>query len=313
MRSLLSRLPRRVQSTLQRIRNPPFTQWEAIRPWTIALKSHAEYLSAEKEYSSLFCARRLIEAELQEPLENLQSAVLPGYCWVCRSIKELKIDLLYSNGGSVNWRERLTCPTCGLNNRMRLIAQYFDRMPKNEGSRVYITEHVTHLASHLIQRHPNIVTSEYLEASFKAGEKNTQGVRHEDVTSLSFGNSEFDYILSFDVLEHVPNYGNALSEFYRVLKRGGKLILTVPFVCSYPTNLIRASIRADGSTDHIFPPEYHGDPIDADSGILCYYHFGWELIENLIATGFSDAELSLNWSLQYGHIGGEQILIVASK
>ena len=313
LRSLLSRLPLGVQSALRRLRDPPFRQWEAIRPWAITLKSYTEYLLAEKEYSSLFAARRLIEAELQEPLANLQSAVQPGYCWACRSIKELKVDLLYSDGQNVNWRERLTCPTCGLNNRIRLIAQYFDRIPKDENPRAYVTEHITHLAGYLTERYPGVVTSEYLGASFKPGEKNAQGVRHEDVTSLSFGNSEFDYVLSFDVLEHVPSYRNALSEFHRVLKPGGKLILTAPFVCSYPANLVRAIVNADGSTNHILPPEYHGDPIHADRGILCYYHFGWELIENLIATGFHDAGLSLNWSLPYGHIGGEQILISASK
>jgi SAM-dependent methyltransferase len=313
LRSLLSRLPRRVRSALRRLRDPSFRQWEAIWPWAITLKSYSEYLLAEKEYSSLFAARRLIEAELQEPLTNLQSAVQPGYCWVCRSIKEFKIDLLYSDSENVNWRERLTCPTCGLNNRMRLIAQCFDRTPKVENSRIYITEHVTHLAGYLVERYPDIVTSEYLGKPFKPGGRNAQGVRHEDITSLSFGNSEFDYILSFDVLEHVPNYCDALSEFYRVLKPGGKLILTAPFVCSYPANLIRATINTAGCTNHLLPPEYHGDPVDANRGILCFYHFGWELIEDLIAAGFSDAQLSLNWSMQYGHIGGEQIIISASK
>lgn len=196
---------------------------------------------------------------------------------------------------------------------MRLIAQYFDRIPKDKNSRVYVTEHVTHLAGYLLGHYPGVVTSEYLGTSFKPGEKNAKGIRHEDITALSFGNSEFDFVLSFDVLEHVPSYKDALSEFYRVLKPGGKLILTVPFVCSYPANLIRATVNFDGSINHILPPEYHGDPIHADQGILCFYHFGWELIENLIAKGFSDAGLSLNWSLQYGHIGGEQILIFATK
>ena len=45
---------------------------------------------------------------------------------------------------------------------------------------------------------------------------------HQDATNLSFDDSEFKCVLSFDVLEHIPDYDAALRESYRVLKRGGK-------------------------------------------------------------------------------------------
>jgi len=45
-----------------------------------------------------------------------------------------------------------------------------------------------------------------------------------------FDDDKFDSVLCNQVLEHVFNPDDFLSEIYRVLKPGGKLLLTVPFV-----------------------------------------------------------------------------------
>ena len=46
-----------------------------------------------------------------------------------------------------------------------------------------------------------------------------------DVTKLAFENKEFDIILSFDVLHHIPNWNQALHELSRVLKPEGFYII----------------------------------------------------------------------------------------
>ena len=50
-----------------------------------------------------------------------------------------------------------------------------------------------------------------------------------DITNVQAPNASFDAILCSEVLEHVPEPTHALDEFKRLLKPGGKLILTVPF------------------------------------------------------------------------------------
>jgi ubiquinone/menaquinone biosynthesis C-methylase UbiE len=50
-----------------------------------------------------------------------------------------------------------------------------------------------------------------------------------DITEIPEPNSSFDAILCSEVLEHVPEPSLALKEFYRLLRPGGKLILTAPF------------------------------------------------------------------------------------
>jgi len=47
-----------------------------------------------------------------------------------------------------------------------------------------------------------------------------------DAQALPFHNHAFDLVLSCECLEHVPDPSLALAEMYRVLKPGGRLILT---------------------------------------------------------------------------------------
>lgn len=45
---------------------------------------------------------------------------------------------------------------------------------------------------------------------------------------LPFNNEQFDAVVSYEVLEHVDDESRALSEIYRVLRKSGKLVISVP-------------------------------------------------------------------------------------
>jgi SAM-dependent methyltransferase len=51
-----------------------------------------------------------------------------------------------------------------------------------------------------------------------------------DGKTLPFDSSTFDSVFASEVLEHVFEPDNALREIHRVMKPGGKILLTVPFV-----------------------------------------------------------------------------------
>lgn len=52
-----------------------------------------------------------------------------------------------------------------------------------------------------------------------------------DISHIPVADASFDVILCTEVLEHVANPFPVLQEMSRLLKPGGKLILTVPFAC----------------------------------------------------------------------------------
>jgi len=60
----------------------------------------------------------------------------------------------------------------------------------------------------------------------KAGLKNVE-FRVEDLTKLQH-ESEFDFILSVDVMEHIPDDVGVLKNFHRALKPGGRLLVNTP-------------------------------------------------------------------------------------
>ncbi len=52
-----------------------------------------------------------------------------------------------------------------------------------------------------------------------------------DITKIPVDDASFDAILCTEVFEHIPDPISAVSEFSRILKPGGRLIVTAPF-CS---------------------------------------------------------------------------------
>lgn len=136
-------------------------------------------------------------------------------------------------------------------------------------------------------------------------------MRHEDLTRLSFAGGEFDIIVSLEVFEHVPSYGEALSECARCLASGGRLLFTVPFA-NTERNVVRCCKRPDATLEDLLEPEYHPDPHRAE-GNLCFYHFGWELLDELRERSFEDACALLYWSRELAYLGVEQIQFLATR
>ena len=139
------------------------------------------------------------------------------------------------------------------------------------------------------------------------------GIQNEDVINLSFDDLSFDRILSFDVLEHVPDPAKAFREIYRVLGNEGIFLFSVPFSADSQTDIVRATLLPDGTIEHHFPAEYHGNPVDPEGGALCFRYFGWGMLDQLRAIGFSRVRALAYWSENQGYLGKEQYLFIAHK
>ena len=275
------------------------------------IRTFPEYIRHAKRMESVYASRRALELDLQRPHQS--SFTVPGFSYPARQMVDFVADFGYGSGGLVNWREWLICPTTSLNNRLRAAIHLLDsELGLLDDESTYITEQVTPFYNHLAKRQQNLIGSEYLGASVPRGESDTRGIRNEDLTCLSFPDDSFDVVLSFDCLEHMPDFTGSLREMGRVLRPDGRMMWTVPFRRDLEANLIRASLGPDGSVIHHHPPEYHGDPINKE-GCLCFTHFGWEMFDQARAAGFRDAYAVAYWSDVFGYLGVEQLVFIATK
>jgi len=214
-----------------------------------------------------------------------------------------------------NYRERLVCSRTGLNARTRgvLLALKHLLGPVELASRrLYLAEQASRLYQYLCHLHPGVIGSEYLGPEMAPGAMRG-GIRHEDLTRLSFRDGSLDVAIANDVLEHIPDHQAALGELARVVAPGGLALLTVPFVRHRQAHQVRARIRPDGSLEHLLPPSYHGDPVNPAGGILSYRDYGWSLLDELRAAGFRRAGGLLFWSMHQGLMGDQDLLVLYAR
>jgi len=280
-----------------------------LRP-IASVQNRAEFNEA-KEADVLQRIQKLEKALVES--SKAEAFTVDGYCVPCNKTVSFLVDML--SGGQLqgdswlpNWRERLECPFCRMNNRQRLVATLIKQeLDVQYNKNVYFMEQVTpiyHWATSTFKTH-HIVGSEYLGHEYEGGAV-IKGIRHEDVENLSFPNGTLDLIVSNDVFEHVPNPPEAFAECARVLKDGGVMLATIPFHQNNDVSIIRSKL-VKGKLEHILPPAYHGNPVSAE-GSLVFTDFGWDIIEDLRSSGFSDVKVEIFASLEYGHLGGGQLV-----
>jgi len=125
-----------------------------------------------------------------------------------------------------------------------------------------------------------------------------------DITNMSFKNDTFDLIICNHVLEHITDDRTAMSEIYRVLKKGGLGILQVPIDKDLEKTyedktLVSKKQRAKhfGQYDHvrIYGRDYK-DRLENNGFIVNFIDYTREIEDDLI--------------YKYGLIQGELIPIV---
>lgn len=252
---------------------------------------------------------RQYEAAVELMLAETESLWLPGVCVACDAPSRFLVDRITGTPEAVNFRERLVCPGCGLNNRQRFVAG----LVRGLRGRVYLAEQITPFFAWAERELPDAVGSEYLDDQLPPGTVREDGLRHEDALALSFADASCSAVISNDVLEHVPDIDRALAEAARVLVPGGRLIFSVPFWADRFATVRRAEIR-DGRVVDLLPAQYHGNPVDPEGGSLVFWDFGWDLLDRCRSAGFGDAHAIGYWSAELGYLGGGlQLVFVATR
>lgn len=266
----------------------PLETYDSFQSWQRRIETSAEIYANQWRFEQAVAA-----------LDSSDSFF--GWCGLCGHETVFHIPSKIA-GTPANFREELVCEGCGMNARVRAGLQILSANGSFDTDAVYITEQASPTFVWLQDRVKRLVGSEFVHddsirqsMQLYLNDLGGKGTIHfEDVTSLTFHEASLDAIASFDVLEHVPEYADAFREFARVLKPGGILVLTAPFINDLQRTLVRARIGSDGAVEHLMQPEYHGDPRSSE-GILCFYHFGWDMLETARDAGFKEAYMTRPW------------------
>ena len=102
-----------------------------------------------------------------------------------------------------------------------------------------------------------VVYSEYF--ANLPSRKYYNGILNQDVQNLTFEDECFDVVTSNQVFEHVPNDEQGYFECFRVLKKGGALIFSVPLYMTEHTEKI--AYLDNDQIRFLGRPEYHDSRI----------------------------------------------------
>ena len=208
------------------------------------INNYKQYLQFLDEFKGELRKRRAYEEQLTKQLANQEELMIHGFSWPIQQDSTFVLDHIYANQGDINFRERLVCNNSKLNNRTRACLHLFEAIYKPTPlDQIYLTEQCSQLASWVFKKYKKSIGSEYVHNCtwYYKTRLNLRlfpkKLNHQDLTNLSYKNEKFKYILSFDCLEHIPNYLEALKEIYRTLTIDGKLLLSAPFDINNPKNL----------------------------------------------------------------------------
>jgi len=265
-----------------------------VTPDVVAFQSRRQWIDWQAQHQAMLHAQHRDNLALAAALP---AEPIAGQCVFCGAPRLFGC----ADGAGVNepaavsLRESLLCQGCRTNARQRALgALLFQRVDPDKHD-IYVTEQSSHLYLQLKRRCRSVRGSEFTTSwaqRFRLWlwltRRGRPGpLRCENLTHLTFGDRSLDAIATLDVFEHVPDADRAFRECARVLRHGGHLLMTVPFYSDQDTSEEVARIGLDGVVEHLQPPEYHGDPLGG--GVLCFHHFGWDVLERLRDAGFSEA------------------------
>lgn len=80
---------------------------------------------------------------------------------------------------------------------------------------------------HKLWKPKKYIGIDFDEKMVERARRNTPGLEFEqgDAAKLRFDDASFDGVIDFGIVHHIPNWKDAISEAYRVLKPGGYFVL----------------------------------------------------------------------------------------
>lgn len=193
-------------------------------------------------------------------LRKLWQMLLNRYRSIIFAGKE--VECLICGWKGKRFFEHAKCPSCGSFARTRLIAWAIDyfQVPLTNSRVLHVAPNYPEFT--YMNMHVNDGLYDRIDINSRKKFINLVG----DVTNLSLPDEKYDLVIMWHVMEHIPNDRLAIQEIRRVLKKKGRLLLSVPI---YP--LYREKTFEDPSIPRSRFEEVHGHPDHCRSCGLDYY------------------------------------------
>ena len=139
------------------------------------------------------------------------------YCTIC----EKNVNFIPKRS-----RTKCSCPGCGSKERHRLIALYLKEYKILNNEKKILNLFPEKCLSQIYKKYDNYTCGD-LNPS-KNMKKHHPNIKTIDMTNINYPDNSFHLIQASHVLEHVIDDISALNELYRVLTKGGTLLLLFP-------------------------------------------------------------------------------------
>lgn len=159
----------------------------------------------------------------------------------------------YIDKGETISLDTYSCEGCGASDRERLYAFWIKQQ---------IAKKAFFEGAKLIHFAPEACLSKQLRAlnffDYASADLMMRDADHKvDITNMSFADDQFDFFICSHVLEHVDNDDKAISELYRILKKGSCGILVAPIVLGLEKTLEDTTITDVGERWRLFGQDDH--------------------------------------------------------
>jgi len=195
--------------------------------------------------------------------------------------------------------KNFSCPHCFCHDRERHIFMYMDSLNLWEACK----GQVLHFApeQNFSKKIELLEPKKYVKADLYSKDKDVEKI---DITMIPYPDCYFDFLICNHVLEHVEALNLALSEIYRVLKRGGMAILQTPYSSILANSFQDKNINTNDLRQKFYGQEDH------------VRVFGHDLFDQLEDIGFQlkikkhkDTLLTLD-SKKFGVNSSENLILV---
>jgi len=227
-----------------------------------------------------------------------------GHCYCCDKDTKFVADNEW-------FRDHYLCTSCGSIPRERALMYCIEKFfPGWRDAVIHESSPIMRSASLKLRNQTgNYIPSQYYPG-VTPGEA-VNGVRCEDLESMTFEDESIDIHVTQDVMEHLYHPDRAFREVARTLRPGGMHIFTVPLVNKDRPTEVCAELDGEGNVVHLSEPEYHGNPV-SDQGSLVTRRWGYDICDFIFESCGLFTEMAYIDALEYG-IRAEYIEVLITR